>query len=60
MVDYTQLIENNKTYLSHLHNLLNQDKKQEIKLTTTEKIKIINQAREIQKEILRYTKYNQK
>jgi len=57
LTDYEKLIEDNQTYLSHLHNLLNLDKAKEIKLSTSEKIKIIKESREIQKDLLKFKKF---
>ncbi|MBZ9569979.1 hypothetical protein KQY27_00200 [Methanobrevibacter sp. TMH8] len=58
MVDYTEIIKDNKTYLSHLHTVLNQEKKNEIKLSPNEKVTIIKEARAIQKDIIKYERYN--
>lgn len=54
--DYTEIIKDNKTYLSHLHSLLNQDKDKndKLELSANEKVTIIKEARKIQREILSY------
>lgn len=54
--DYMEIIKDNKTYLSHLHSLLNRDKdkKDKLELSTNEKVTIIKEARAIQKDIMKY------
>lgn len=60
--DYTEIIKDNKTYLSHLHSLLNQDKDKnnKLELSANEKVTIIKEARNIQKDLRKYEKYNNK
>ena len=54
---YEKLIKDNKKYLAHLHKLLEQDRTEEIELSSKEKISIIKESRSIQKDLIQLENY---